>query len=257
MQHVSANGTTIAVAVTGAGSPLVLIHGAEADHTMFRHFAPLLARHASVLAYDQRDSGETINPVEPYTMADMADDVAALVAALGHARAHVFGTSLGGMIGQVLAIRHPERVDRLVLASTMRIGKTLGHVNPAVDERLRALREDRQKNAPEIATYFFPAPFLADHPEAVDIFRGQSRSAEQQRRRARMMASGEALELSRIRAPTLVLAGAEDRLIPSAHSLAIADEIPGATKLLLDGVAHVGTMHAPERIADAVLAFLR
>src|SRR5262245_36623846 len=122
MPTIPANGTTIAFAQSGQGAPIVLLHGAEADHSMFDAFGRLLSQHFTVIAYDQRDSGGTRNPPMPYGLAELADDAANLIAALGHARAHVFGTSLGGAIAQVLAVRHPERVDRLVLASTFRAG---------------------------------------------------------------------------------------------------------------------------------------
>lgn len=254
---VEANGTTIAGKVSGEGAPLVLIHGAEADHSMFDAFGALLAPHFTVIAYDQRDSGGTRNPATPYGLTEMADDAAALIAALGHQRTHVFGTSLGGVIAQVLAARHPGRVDRLVLSSTFRAGISPPSINPEVFPKLAALRAGLPGSAPEIATYFFPESHIARHPEVVAIFNGTSRTPEQRQRRAGILGRPVDCDLAAITAPTLVLVGADDRLIPPAHSLSLADEIPNARAASLAGLGHVGTLQAPERVAEAVLAFLK
>ena len=187
----------------------------------------------------------------------MADDAAALIAALGHDRAHVFGTSLGGVIAQVLATRHPARVDRLVLSSTFRAGVPPLSINPDVFPRLAALRAGLPGTAAEIATYFFPATHITAHPEVVDIFNGTSRTAEQRQRRAGILARAVACDLAAITAPTLVLVGADDRLIPPAHTLSLASEIANARTTTLPGLGHVGTLQAPDWVAREVIAFLK
>src|SRR5439155_18151683 len=98
MQSFEANGVITAYHKTGHGAPLVLLHGGEADHAMFDGLATALNDHFTVVAYDQRDSGATRNPAAPYSLADLADDAAALIHGLGYDRTHVMGTSLGGLI---------------------------------------------------------------------------------------------------------------------------------------------------------------
>lgn len=257
VRRIDANGTSIACKVTGDGPPVVLIHGAEADHSMFDGFGALLAEHFTVVAYDQRDSGGTRNPSVPYGLAEMADDAAALIAALGYERAHVFGTSLGGVIAQVLATRHPGRIDRLVLSSTFRAGVPPLSINPDVFSGLAALRAGLPGTAAEIATYFFPAAHIAAHPEVVDIFNGTSRTAEQRQRRAGILAQPVTCDLAAITAPTLVLVGADDRLIPPAHTLSLARDIAHARTATLPGLGHVGTLQAPDVVAREVIAFLK
>jgi 3-oxoadipate enol-lactonase len=257
MPTIDANGTSIAYGQRGNGPPLILIHGAEADRSMFDGFGERLTADLTVIAYDQRDSGATRNPSESYGLDEMADDAAALIAALGYPRAHVFGTSLGGVIAQVLAARHPARVDRLVLSSTFRAGTPPLSINPEVFPRLAALRAGLPDTAAEIAGYFFPADHIAAHPEAIDIFNGSSRSAEQRQRRAGILARPVASRLSDITAPTLVLVGDADRLIPPAHTLSLAREIADARTAILPGVGHVGTLQAPDAVAREVLAFLK
>jgi 3-oxoadipate enol-lactonase len=257
MPTIDANGTTIAFAQSGQGVPLLLMHGAEADHSMFDAVAPLLAAHFTVIAYDQRDSGGTRNPPTPYGLVELADDAAALIAALGHEHAHVFGTSLGGAIAQVLAARHPTRVDRLVLSSTFRAGTPPLAINPEVIPKLAALRAGLPGTAPEIARYFFPDEYLSRHAAAADIFSGNGRDDAQKQRRAGILAQPVAIDLRAIISPTLVIVGENDRLIPPAHSLSLADDINDARTATLPGLGHVATIQDPAAIAAEVLDFLQ
>ena len=89
MQFFEANGVATAYRTSGRGAPIVLLHGGEADHTMFDGLSRALNGHFAVIAYDQRDSGATRNPSSPYSLADLADDAAALIRGLGPDRAHV------------------------------------------------------------------------------------------------------------------------------------------------------------------------
>lgn len=254
---IEANGTQVAFKRSGAGAPVLLIHGAEADHTMFDAFGAELARHFTVIAYDQRDSGATRNPPDAYGLDELAGDAAALIAALGFERAHVFGTSLGGVIAQVLAERHPERVDRLVLSSTFRAGVSPASINPEVFATLGTLRAGLPGTAGEIARFFFPPQHIERHPEVVAIFSGTARTAEQKQRRAAILARAARGDLARITAPTLVLAAAEDRLIPPDHTLGLAREIRDAHAMALPGLGHVGTLQDPAAVARAVIAHLK
>jgi 3-oxoadipate enol-lactonase len=223
---------------------------------MFNAFAPLLAPHVTVIACDQRDSGKTRNPQQEYSLLDLADDVAGLIDGLGHARAHVFGTSLGGVIAQVLAARHPDKIDRLVLSSTFRVGANLAELNPEAMRAIVALRAELPASAPRIAAWFFTAPYLQAHPEVASIFAGNTRGDAQKARRAALTRHPVQVDLAAIRAPTLVLAAAEDRLIPPADTLSLAPEIAGARTVTIPGVGHVCTIEDPAAVARPVLDFL-
>ena len=255
METLDANGTTISFERTGHGPPLLLMHGAEADHSMFNAFAPLLADDFTVIAYDQRDSGGTKNPPAPYGFEELADDAAALIAALGYTRSHVFGTSFGGVIAQVLASRHPERIDRLVLSSTFRAGAALPSINPEFP-RFAELRSRLPASAREFAEFFFTKDYLAAHPDASSIFGGNTRTDEQKARRGAVIPRPISVAFGRIAAPTLVLAGAEDRLIPPAHTLSLAGEIANAKTVTIPDVGHVSARQNPAAVAAAVKAFL-
>lgn len=257
MERIEASGISISFKRSGEGPPLFLLHGAEADHSMFDAFGAALARHFTVIAYDQRDSGATGNPPSPYGLGELADDLAALIAALGHARAHVFGTSFGGAIAQVAAVRNPACIDRLVLASTFRVGVSVASINPEGFPRFAELRARLPESLPAFAEYFFAASYIAAHPEALSIFAGNRRDAGQRERRGAVLAQPIKISLGEIEAPTLVLAGSEDRLIPPAHTLSLAREIPGARSAIVEGVGHVGTIQDPAAVAAQVRAFLQ
>ena len=255
MPHIAHDGIETFYAEHGTGAPLVLIHGAEADHSMFDRLVPLLSPRWRCLAYDQRDSGRTQNGASEYQIEQLGDDVAGFIAALGLPRAHVFGTSLGSVIAQQLAVRHPERVESLVLSSAIRAGQLMTDFAPERAARLAALRADPVANADALAAHFFPAAHLKAHPGLFASLRSP-RTPEQATRRAGLLRRRYDLDISAIKCPTLVLVGAEDGLIPPAHSLSIADEIPGAERHVLEGVGHVGSVQAPEATAQIVEGFL-
>jgi len=256
---VEANGLSIGYSTRGAGPPLVLIHGAEAGREMFDAFAPELAAHFTVLAYDQRDTGSTRDltiPPREYGLADMGDDVADLIKALGYDRAHVFGTSLGGNIAQVFAVRHPERLDRLILSSTFLAGHSLRSLNPGTAEQMALWRTDPRRYAPEIATKFFPPDYLRAHPELIEMFRGGRRTAEQVARRGRLIGVPYPLAKGEISAKTLLLMTEQDALIPRAATLAVADILREPQLHVIADVGHIAAIQAPAELARLVVAFL-
>jgi pimeloyl-ACP methyl ester carboxylesterase len=102
----------------GEGDPLLLIRGLGSTCDGFKAQVEGLSPYFRVISFDNRCVGRTDQPQIPFTIADMADDTAALMDALGFESAHVFGVSLGGMVAQELVLRHPEKVQRLVLACT-------------------------------------------------------------------------------------------------------------------------------------------
>lgn len=256
MQSFKSNGVVTAYEKTGRGDPLLLLHGGEADHSMFDGLARALAAHFTVIAYDQRDSGGTKNPPSPYSLADLAEDAAALIKGLGYDRAHVMGTSLGGLIAQVLAARHPDKIDRLILSSTWKVNKSPLDVNAEVFRTLASYRADTAANAPKIAEFFFPPECLRERPELIDIFRGSNRDDGQKARRGAMLGQPVAADLKTFDRPTLLLAGSEDRLIPNAETFALARDLAHVETKTIAHVAHVSSIQAPERVAEAVTAFL-
>lgn len=241
---------------TGDGPPLVLMHGAEASRQMFAALAALLAPRFTVIAYDQRDCGDTEGPAQAATLADLADDAAALIRGLGHERAHVFGSSYGGRVAQALALRHPQVLDRLVLGSTWALPHAYDALNPQGAVDLADLRSRLPDSAEELAGWFFPEPFLQQRPELRRLFAAARPHSERGQRRAQAVASTLDVDPAGITAPTLVLAGERDRVVPARLTLQLADTIPRSRRLLLADVGHVTVMQATQQVADAITDFL-
>lgn len=252
-----ANGLRVACSVTGEGPPLLLIHGAEGSHRMFDQIAPLLAAHFTVIAYDQRDCGDTEGPALPATLVDLADDAVALLRALGHRSAHVYGTSFGGRVAQCLALKHPDAVQRLVLASTWPLPESLEALNPEGVALIHALRAKLPGSAAELAALFLPESFLDAQPQFKDIFKNAQPQSERSRRRFATVDDAPVLDLRDITMPTLLVAGALDRVVPADITLGMAALISHAQTLRLEGVGHAGVAQAPEDIALHVGRFLR
>src|SRR5262245_32661955 len=139
-----------------------------------------------------------------------------------------YRTSLGSLIAQSLGIHHPECVDRLVLVAAIR----LGDIAPETARRFEGRRADGVRNAEQIARIFYPEPRLAAHHEAIELFEIERRTPGSNRGAA-LLGPTPHQDLSRITAR--VLAGCEDRLVPCAHSLSIAEEIPGGQTSILEG----------------------
>lgn len=241
--------------VTGSGPPLLLLHGAEGSRRMFDGLIPRLSAHFTTIAYDQRDCGETEGAARDVGLAGLADDAARLIHGLGFDEVHVYGTSFGGRVAQAVAHRHPHLVKSLVLGSTWPLPLALEELNPAGIRQILALRDRLPESADELAAWFLPEPFLAAHPDMRGIFRNAPVRGARSARRAAAVADAPALEPELIGARTLCIAAALDRVVPPAITLALADRIPGAQRVILEGAGHAAAVQMPEVIAHHLREF--
>lgn len=250
------DGVKTAYTMSGVGTPLLLIHGAEASRHMFDLITPLLAQRFTVISYDQRDCGETEAPNSPPDLQLLADDAIALLRALGLPRAHIFGSSFGGRVAQAIALRAPAVVDHLILGSTWALSRTLAEANPQGSRRMAELRARLPGASAQLAAMFFPENYLAQNPHLLDIFANVQPTSERAARRALAVADRMEATLSAVDAKTLLLAGDADRVVPPALTFALAAEIGSCWKLLLKGVGHATCLQAPAEVARAVTCFI-
>lgn len=248
-------GLEVACAVTGEGPPLLLLHGGEASQAMFDGLLPYLTPHFTVITYDQRDCGDTRNPETPVTLAQLADDAHALLQALGFSRAHVYGTSFGGRVAQMLALRHPECVQRLVLSSTWPLPHALAHLNPQGLRAIAELRSRLPETAEALARYFFAPEFLQAQPQWKQFFAGVKAASPRSLRRFAAVNDSPAVDAAGITAPTLLIACELDRVVPPRVTLRMASQLPDAESVLLPGIAHASTIQAPEVVARHIQRF--
>jgi pimeloyl-ACP methyl ester carboxylesterase/catechol 2,3-dioxygenase-like lactoylglutathione lyase family enzyme len=248
-QRLSINGTRLAFEVEGSGQPLLLLHGGAGNRRMFDQLVPYLSETYRVIRFDQRDCGDSEASPRPYDFDVLADDAVAVLRALDVPKAHVFGTSFGGLLAQAVALRHPRCVDKLVLSSTWRLGIPLVQMNPGITSILGG-----ERTPENLARVFFSENFLNLHADAADFFRrsapGMSGTRAALLRQERMIRPGS------IDTPTLVIGGEDDRIVPFDQSRRLKESIGHA--LIADplsGVGHVSAVEAPQKVADLVRTF--
>ena len=262
MPFTDAPGFRMAYEVHGDGFPLLLINGLGRDRREWIDQVPAFGRRFRVITFDNRGSGESESPPGPYTTALMADDAAAILAFLDSRRAHVLGVSLGGMIAQELALRHPGTVERLVLACTSPGGDVSARPSPeALSAFVRAPGGDREEELRRMIPFLYTERFQAEHPGEIGAFmaRRLSAPASMEGYAAQLAAAvGHSAgdRLRSVRAPTLVIAGTADRLVPPQNSERIAGLIPGASLVLLPGAPHRLFAENAESFNREVMSFL-
>jgi len=282
-----ANGLTLCYQTFGrrGGDPLVLVMGLGAQMTWWEEdFCDALAeRGFFVVRFDNRDIGKStrvsapppdlgkvmagLEPLKaPYTLEDMARDTVGLMDALAIEQAHIVGASMGGMIAQIMAIRFPERVKTLtsIMSTTGEPG--LPPPQPAVMAAMlapppltvEAFIEANVRVARLLRTYADPAEEATDRARAT---RAAARGLNPQggvRQVAAIMASGSRKEeLAGVKAPTLVIHGADDPLVPVEGGRATARAIPGARLLVLDRMGHTLPRTVWPEIIEAIVALTR
>jgi pimeloyl-ACP methyl ester carboxylesterase len=240
---------------------VLLIAGLGQSANAWWRTVPVLARRWRVLTFDNRGVGRSSRLGWVYTTAEMAHDAAAVLDAAGVAAAHVYGLSLGGMAAQQLALRHPERVASLVLGATHGGG---AGVVPADSDTIAFFRRRSRLPAEEAAwaavPYNYGARCRREHAQRIaqDIAERLRRPPPAATLRAQMSAGllHDCLaQLDRIAAPTLVVHGDEDRMVPVANAELLAERIPRARLRILRGAGHLYPTEAPE-VDDAISAFL-
>lgn len=274
---VHANGVQICTETFGdpAHPAVLLIAGAASSMDWWEDAfcARLASQQRHVIRYDLRDTGRstTCEAGKPdYTGFDLVKDAAGVLDALGIARAHIVGISMGGGLAQALALEFPVRVASLTLVSTSPGGTSKSSDLPPMHDRMKAVFEhpaeepdwsDREAVIRYIvdSTKPFGGSCTASDSELRAV---ASRVVDRTTNIAASMSNHWLLEsghepwrsrLGTLRVPTLVIHGSEDPLFPWQHGLALSNEIPGATLLLLDGVGHE---MPPAQVWDRVIPAL-
>jgi 3-oxoadipate enol-lactonase len=257
---IAVNGIEVNYTIDGPdqGQVVTLSHSLATNLAMWEPQAAALRGRYRVLRYDTRGHGRTDAPGGAYDLDQLADDVRALLDALGIARTHYVGLSMGGMIGQTLALRHADVLERLVLcdtASAMPAGAA-----DLWNERIAAVEAGGMEVmvAPTIERWFTPA-FIAAHDDRVEPVREMIRTTPV----AGYAGCSHALKaldltakLGGITAPTLVMVGEDDPGTPVAAHEVIRDNIPGAKLVVLPSAMHLSNIEQAKKLNAALLGFL-
>src|SRR5213594_4356475 len=224
---ISANGISVNYTFDGpANAPVVTMsHSLATDLGMWDPTVPALTGRFRVLRYETRGHGKTEAPRGPYTLDQLADDALALLRALGIQRTHWVGLSMGGMIGQALALKAPEVLTSLSLCDTS--SRIPADAKPQWEDRIRTAEAKGMEPLVEPTLgRWFTAPFREKKKDVVD------------------------------KLPTVVIVGEDDPGTPVAASRVIADNIKGSRLEIIPAAAHLSNMEQPEKFNKALSGFL-
>jgi len=267
MPKIKVNEIDINYEITGKGPAIVLIAGLGYPLWQWHKMVPFLAEHFQVISFDNRGVGETDKPAGPYSAQMLAADTVGLMDALGIQKASIFGHSMGGYIAQAMSLDFPDKVDRLILASTNFGGPRHVPVTPEAWAVLSDTTSDpltRFKNGIKVST----APGWADsNPEIIqewvnwrianplDMAGYQSQMAIG----LGLIPEQAAFEnrLPSIKAPTLILFGESDKVVPPANAELLAAKITDASITILPGAGHFFPIEIPDAASQAVIEFMK
>ena len=250
-------------AMHGAGFPLIMIIGMSANIDWWDPRLILAFAHSyKTVVFDNRGTGRSGISDKEFSIRLFADDTAALLDALEISRAHVFGLSMGGMIAQELALKHPEKVDKLILCSTTCGGQK--GVPPSLDV-LNLLMAERDRISPEerarqIVSLLVTPEFMENNPVIVElmiqqILKQPISSAAYTQQVTSLTTFDTSERLHQITAPTLILHGRRDTLLPYANGPILAQAIRNARLISFEHSAHA-IMEEMDTLIPACLEFL-
>ena len=247
----------------GEGEPLLLIRGLGSTCDGFKAQVDGLSPHFRVISFDNRCVGRTDQPQEAFTIADMADDTAALLDALEVESADVFGVSLGGMVAQEFVLRHPNRVRKLVLACTHAGPRTASRAPEwaleIFNESVNKPRADALRSSVPI---LFSKKTVAENSQLVEDTLAVMENNNQPKS-SYLLQLGAVMKhdtidrLHQITHPTLVMTGSEDTLVDPCNSRLIAQHIPGAKLIEFPQTGHVFFTEKPEDVNRVLIDFFK
>lgn len=254
---IKTNGIDTNYTIQGEGPWLTLSHSLACNVSMWDPQMELLSRRFRVLRYDTRGHGGSDAPMGPYTLDTLADDAQALFAALGIERTHWLGLSMGGMIGQTLALRQPDLFESLVLADTT--SRRPPNAEQMWGERVSIAREQGMRGVLESTlARWFTAPYRAAHPDVMTKIGGAicSTPVEGYAGCCEAIAKIDVLDrLGEIRCPTLVIVGEHDHGTPPEAARLIQAAIRGAELVVVPSAAHLSNVEQTEAFNAALTRF--
>jgi pimeloyl-ACP methyl ester carboxylesterase len=262
IHHVALGDTRLAVHTAGSGLPVLLLHGFPLDHAMWAGQEPL-AEHLRLVVPDQRGFGASAGP-GPASMEQLADDAAALLAALHCGPAVVCGLSMGGYVAQHLAVRHPDRTAALVLVDTKLEADTPEARAARVDLAAKVGRLGQRIVADAMVPRLLASSAEARAAAGRADLEAALHEAILRQPVATIQAALAALgarpdmtaALGQVRVPTLLVVGAEDAITPPACMEAAVEVMPHARLLVVPRAGHMTPLEAPGVFNRAVFEFL-
>lgn len=267
MPTLESNGITIYYEIEGKGEPLVLIAGLGYGLWQWHKVVPGLARHFTVVTFDNRGVGQTDKPAGPYSARMLADDTAGLIRALNIAPAIVMGHSMGGFVAQELALSYPELVSKLVLASTNFGGPNHVPVTPEAMAILTDTTLSPEERVRRGALVACAEGFAERQPEVMDeiIQYRLSMPITPEAQMAQMQVGLGLLEydkcfeprLPELKMPVVIMSGDQDKTVPPDNVGLMAKRIPDVKTYILKDTSHLFMIEAPDHTVNALVGLLK
>lgn len=243
---------------SGTGEAIVLIHGVGADLENWDGVVAALGDGFDILRYDLRGHGESSKPPGPYSLDDFVEDLRGLLQDNEIDKAHIVGFSLGGLVAQGFALKHPECVDRLILISTV-AGRTEAEKQRVLARAETLGQRGAGAHLGEAVSRWFTDEFIRSRPDVLEWRRQKSLKNDPAAYAAayRVLATADlADELHRIEARTLVMTGENDVGSTPRMARLIADRVPDSVCVIFPDLKHSVLLEAPETVALEIHRFL-
>ena len=251
--HVTVGAMQVAYTESGKGEPLILVHGGESDRSQFTALRPFLGEGIRAISYDQRDTGDTVNNDDPYTMETFADECIGLMDALGIDKAHIMGISFGGTITMQVGLKYPERVQSLIIGAaphTMHGPRT-----PFAEKIMQMSKEERESMM--LDAVISPEGQQDEYLMTMTKKAIRGRTTEPgTRRMAAVMEHDVTDRLGEITPPTLLIYGSDDPLAVPSIGEYIHEQVEGSELAIVEGARHGLSFEYREQTAALVRDFV-
>ena len=257
---IKANGILMNYETHGNGGNLILIHGAGGNLKMWYHQLPVFSKSYHVITYDVRGAGETESPDTGYSIPLFVEDLFEFMKALGVAKTHILGYSMGGRIAVEIAINHPQIVQSLILSNS-----TLHPSRPTREsiEGWRTMLEivdkkDIKQSAERIVGSAFSPAFVSEKPAEFERYRNvvlQNKPDGLARIMRALVTPAAPPDLSKIKCPVLLIMGSNDTAVGVEQGKKAQQEIAGS-KLIILSTGHAAPIELPDKFNSAVMEFL-
>ena len=259
IEKVAVGDIEMAYQVLGRGKPLLMIPGLSATMDMWSpRFLDNLSGRFNIVLFDNRGMGESSAGTEEFDIDRFADDTASLMDALNIERAHVLGWSMGGDVALSFAVRHPEKLDRLIIYA----GDCGGSQRVLTDEVMRELDmlANPDLDPMEYFPILFPQYWMESHPDFWKDFVNISETAEPENIKKQCDAyinwEGVYDQLPSINRPALIITGTEDISTPPENAPILAERIPGSWLVRIEGAGHGLMYQYPDELAKIIIDFV-
>lgn len=258
MHRVNINGLSVAYQLTGQGPALVLLHGFTVDSRMWKPQLDSLSKNFTVIAWDAPGAGQSSDPPASFTIRDWADCLAGLLDSIGVKQAHILGLSWGGILAQEFYRRHPELVLSLILSDTY-AGWKGSLPEPIPEERLAACLRDASLPPDQVVTKYLAGMFTDSATEKIKQELGDIMLQFHPigfRLMSMAIARLDTRDIfPKIRVPTLLIWGEEDKRSPINVAHQFREAIPGSKLVIISNAGHVCNLEKPNQFNKIVNDF--